>query len=225
MLTEGSLTRAATRLNTTQPSLSKALARLRTHFEDPLLVRDGQIMRPTPKGTGMLTPIRELLGAAKGIGNAANGRFDPASSSRKFRLIVSDVGMVLFLPASDRAPGCQRRKAEAGSHTAGFSQLRSQAGQWGSGPRARRLRQGASRPASAAALCGQLPQRGAPRPSEETASGTDRRISCRATHRRHGFGDRTHRAPDGAGSHRGHGRGGPRAAAPAELHCRSTGRG
>jgi len=99
MLTEGSLTRAATRLNTTQPSLSKALARLRAHFEDPLLVRDGPIMRPTPKGAGMLTPIRELLGAANGIGNAANGRFDPASSHRKFRLIVSDVGMVLFLPA------------------------------------------------------------------------------------------------------------------------------
>jgi len=98
MLTEGSLTRAAIRLNTTQPSLSKALARLRAHFDDPLLVRDGQIMRPTPKGAGMLTPIRELLGAASGIGNAADGRFDPASSSRKFRLIVSDVGMVLFLP-------------------------------------------------------------------------------------------------------------------------------
>ena len=79
----------------------------------------------------------------------------------------------------DRAPGCQRRKAEAGSHTAGLSQLRSQAGQWRSRPRARRLRQGASRPASPAALCGRLPQRGAPRPSEETASGTDRRISCR----------------------------------------------
>jgi hypothetical protein len=54
MLTEGSLTRAAARLNTTQPSLSKALARLRTHFEDPLLVRDGQIMRATPMGAGML---------------------------------------------------------------------------------------------------------------------------------------------------------------------------
>jgi DNA-binding transcriptional LysR family regulator len=99
MLTEGSLTRAAIRLNTSQPSLSKALARLRAYFEDPLLVRDGQIMRPTPKGSGMLTPIRELLGAAKGIGNTAGGRFDPVSSSRKFRLIVSDVGMVLFLPA------------------------------------------------------------------------------------------------------------------------------
>jgi DNA-binding transcriptional LysR family regulator len=99
MLTEGSLTRAAARLNTTQPSLSKALVRLRTHFEDPLLVRDGQIMRATPMGAGMLAPLRELLGAANGIGNAANGRFDPASSHRKFRLLLSDVGMVLFLPA------------------------------------------------------------------------------------------------------------------------------
>jgi len=99
MLTEGSLTCAAIRLNTTQPSLSKALARHRMHFEDPLLVRDGQFMRPTPKGAGMLAPIRELLLAAKGIGNAANDRFDPVSSHRKFRLIVNDVGMVLFLPA------------------------------------------------------------------------------------------------------------------------------
>ena len=98
MLTEGSLTRAAIRLNTTQPSLSKALGRLRSHFDDPLLVRDGQSMRPTPKGAGMLTPVRELLSAANNIGNTANGRFEPASSSRKFRLLLSDVGMVLFLP-------------------------------------------------------------------------------------------------------------------------------
>ena len=99
ILMERSLTRAATRLDTTQPSLSKALMRLRVHFDDPLLVRDGQIMRPTPKGAGMLAPIRELLGAANNIGNAPNGHFDPASSRRKFKLIVSDVGMVLFLPA------------------------------------------------------------------------------------------------------------------------------
>jgi DNA-binding transcriptional LysR family regulator len=99
MLTEGSLTRAAFRLDTTQPSLSKALSRLRAHFGDPLLVRDGQAMRPTPKGAGMLAPVRELLQAASAIGNPATGPFDPASSDRKFKLIVSDVGMLLFLPA------------------------------------------------------------------------------------------------------------------------------
>jgi DNA-binding transcriptional LysR family regulator len=99
MLTECSLTRAALRLDTSQPSLSKALSRLRLHFCDPLLVRDGQAMRPTPKGAEMLAPVRELLRAAGSIGKAANGPFDPASSDRKFKLIVSDVGMVLFLPA------------------------------------------------------------------------------------------------------------------------------
>jgi DNA-binding transcriptional LysR family regulator len=99
MLAECSLTRAAVRLDTTQPSLSKALSRLRTHFGDPLLVRHGQSMRPTPKGAEMLAPVRELLRAAGSIGNAASGPFDPASSNRKFKLLVSDVGMVLFLPA------------------------------------------------------------------------------------------------------------------------------
>jgi DNA-binding transcriptional LysR family regulator len=99
MLTEGSLTRAALRLDTTQPSLSKALSRLRAHFGDPLLVRDGPAMRPTPKGTEILAPVRELLRAASAIGNPATGPFDPVSSNRKFKLIVSDVGMVLFLPA------------------------------------------------------------------------------------------------------------------------------
>jgi DNA-binding transcriptional LysR family regulator len=99
MLTEGSLTRAALRLDTTQPSLSKALSRLRAHFGDSLLVRDGPAMRPTPKGAEILAPVRELLHAANAIGNPATGPFDPASSHRKFKLIVSDVGMLLFLPA------------------------------------------------------------------------------------------------------------------------------
>ena len=49
MLSEGSLTRAASLLDTRQPALSKALARLRLQLGDPLLVRDGQLMRPTPR--------------------------------------------------------------------------------------------------------------------------------------------------------------------------------
>src|SRR5580704_3681134 len=76
MLDERSLTRAALRLDTTQPSLSKALSRLRAHFGDPLLVRDGAAMRPTPKGAEMLAPVRELLYAASAIGNPATGPFD-----------------------------------------------------------------------------------------------------------------------------------------------------
>ncbi len=99
MLSEGSLTRAAARLDTTQPTLSKALARLRAHFDDPLLVRDGQTMRPTPKGAEMLTPLRNLLSAADSLADPVTAPFDPKSSHRQFRLLVSDVGMLRFLPA------------------------------------------------------------------------------------------------------------------------------
>jgi DNA-binding transcriptional LysR family regulator len=99
MLSEGSLTRAAALLDITQPTLSKALARLRLQLGDPLLVRDGQIMRPTPKGAEMLTPLRNLLSGAQGLVHPESLPFDPKSSSHRFRLLVSDVGMILFLPA------------------------------------------------------------------------------------------------------------------------------
>jgi len=48
MLSEGSLTRAAALLDTTQPTLSKALARLRLQLGDPLLVRDGLLAASLP---------------------------------------------------------------------------------------------------------------------------------------------------------------------------------
>ncbi len=99
MLSEGSLTRAASVLDTTQPALSKVLARLRLQLGDPLLVRDGQIMRPTPKGSEMLTPLRNLLSGAQGLLHPESLPFDPRSSHHRFRLLVSEVGMILFLPA------------------------------------------------------------------------------------------------------------------------------
>ena len=46
VLRERSLTRAAEALDTTQPSISKVLARLRTHFGDPLFVRTRAVGRP-----------------------------------------------------------------------------------------------------------------------------------------------------------------------------------
>lgn len=99
MLSEASLTRAAALLDTTQPTLSKALARLRAHFDDPLLVRDGQTMRPTPKGSEILAPLRNLLSAADSLTHPPTAPFDAQSSDRRFKLLVSDVGMIRFLPA------------------------------------------------------------------------------------------------------------------------------
>jgi DNA-binding transcriptional LysR family regulator len=98
VLREHSLTRAAEQLATTQPTISKVLARLRSQFQDPLLVRDGQAMRPTPRGLEIAAPLQALLAAADGIRRPARGPFDPAASERRFRLLVTDVGMIRFLP-------------------------------------------------------------------------------------------------------------------------------
>jgi DNA-binding transcriptional LysR family regulator len=99
VLREHSLTRAAELLQTTQPTISKVLARLRAQLQDPLLVRDGQAMRPTPRAAELVVPLRALLAAADGIRQPARAAFDPQASDRRFRLLLTDVGMIRFLPS------------------------------------------------------------------------------------------------------------------------------
>jgi DNA-binding transcriptional LysR family regulator len=98
IMSESSLTRAAAALEMAQPAVSKALARLRLYFKDPLLVRDGQAMRPTTKASEMRPMLHTLLRAADDIGDPRRAAFDPRSVNRIFKLLVSDVGMIRFLP-------------------------------------------------------------------------------------------------------------------------------
>jgi DNA-binding transcriptional LysR family regulator len=98
VLREHSLTRAAEHLDTTQPTISKVLARLRSQLQDPLVVRDGHVMRPTPRAAELAVPLRALLVAADGIRRPARGAFDPRASDRMFKLLLTDVGMIRFLP-------------------------------------------------------------------------------------------------------------------------------
>ncbi len=97
VLRERNLTRVAQTLGTTQSSISKTLARLRAHFRDPLFVRIGLTMQPTPKAAQLAQTLNELLLASDFL-HLPSSPFDPATSDREFRLIVSDVGMVRFLP-------------------------------------------------------------------------------------------------------------------------------
>jgi len=98
ILRELSLTRAAEALNTTQPSVSKILARLRVHFGDPLFIRDGQAMHPTPKALEIAEPVHSLLLAVDTL-RKPTPPFDPRTSSRVFKLLTSDVGMSCFFPS------------------------------------------------------------------------------------------------------------------------------
>lgn len=92
-----SITRTAQAIETTQPAISKVLQRLRRQFSDPLFVRNGQAMQPTAKALDIADRLRLLLAAADSLRSAAT-EFDPASSDRLFSLLLTDVGMIRFLP-------------------------------------------------------------------------------------------------------------------------------
>lgn len=97
LLEVGSLTRAAEILNTTQPTISKILTKLRAHFGDPLFVRVGLAMHPTPKAVGLAQPLKELLTHSAAM-RASAASFDPRTSTREFSIIVTEVGMIQMIP-------------------------------------------------------------------------------------------------------------------------------
>jgi DNA-binding transcriptional LysR family regulator len=81
--------------------VSKVLMRLRTRFGDPLLTRSGQEMHPTPRALEIERPLRALLLSADVL-DRSTPAFAPRTSDRFFKLLLSDVGMVIFLPALTR---------------------------------------------------------------------------------------------------------------------------
>ena len=97
LLHERSITRTAQLLATTQPGISKVLRHLRTQFADPLFVRNGHAMQPTARALEIADQLRALLGAADSL-RAAVTAFNPAHSDRTFSLLLTDVGMIRFLP-------------------------------------------------------------------------------------------------------------------------------
>lgn len=102
ILTEGGITRAAHKLNLTQPAISHALGRLREVFGDPLFVRDGRTMRPTPIARSLAEPVRRALRGLE-LSLTEIESFDPATSQRRFTIGVRDVLEATLLPPLMRA--------------------------------------------------------------------------------------------------------------------------
>lgn len=97
VLREASITRAAQLLDTTQPAVSKILRRLKARFSDPLLVRRGSGVQPTARAVEIAPQIRSLIEMADGL-RRERLPFDPERSEKTFTLLLTDVGMVRFLP-------------------------------------------------------------------------------------------------------------------------------
>jgi len=79
LLSELNVTRAAQRLHLSQPSVSAQLARLRRHFDDPLLLPGPRGMLPTARAAALREPLRLALEAVERA-VAPPDTFNPANA-------------------------------------------------------------------------------------------------------------------------------------------------
>jgi LysR family transcriptional regulator, nod-box dependent transcriptional activator len=89
LLEERNVTRAARRLNISQPAMSAALARLREYFQDDILTPQGKQMHPTVLAESLAEPVRRVLTDLDAL-LTSTATFDPATTQRTFRLMASD---------------------------------------------------------------------------------------------------------------------------------------
>jgi len=97
LLHERTVTRAAQRLGLTQSALSYQLERMRRRFGDPLFVRVGNRMSPTPLAVALAEPAARALRILENE-IAALARFDPATTTREFRIGVNEIGAITMVP-------------------------------------------------------------------------------------------------------------------------------
>jgi len=109
LLRERSVTRAARQVGVTQSAMSNMLAQLRDMLGDPLLVRAGRGMEPTPVALELAGDLRTGVEAFARVLSGTHG-FDPATSTEQLTLALSDrIEAILFAPLiaelREHAPG------------------------------------------------------------------------------------------------------------------------
>jgi LysR family nod box-dependent transcriptional activator len=109
LLSERSVTRAADNLGLSQPALSASLSRLRIHFDDPILVREGNNYVLSPLALRLADQTAVALESARRV-FAAHADWDASEATREFTIYGSDysfvtVGQRVSALAAERAPG------------------------------------------------------------------------------------------------------------------------
>lgn len=98
LVQEASVSRAADRLDVTQPAVSAALKRLREAFDDPILVRSGHTMAPTPRAIDMAERVAPMLAGVREL-LERKGPFEAGKARRSFTLMGSDYVQFFVLPS------------------------------------------------------------------------------------------------------------------------------
>lgn len=91
------LSRAAESMGLTQPAVSLALGKLRSHFADPLFVRTSGGMEPTPCADALHGLVRISINALQATIDFQLD-FKPMASTRHFCVCMTDVGQIVLLP-------------------------------------------------------------------------------------------------------------------------------
>ena len=113
LLAEGSVARAARRLRLSPSAMSRALARLRAVTGDPLLVRAGRGLVPTPRAVELRLRVGGLVQEAEAALRPA-GKLDLQRLARRFTLRTSEgfvetFGSALIARIGEQAPGVRLR--------------------------------------------------------------------------------------------------------------------
>lgn len=94
LMIEGSVVASAEKLGKTPSAISHALARLREQVGDPLMVKVGGRMQPSPFALALIEDVRPILRSIKRV-LALPEPFDPSTSTRVFRVACPISGRVL----------------------------------------------------------------------------------------------------------------------------------
>jgi len=96
LLAEGAVVGAARRLGLSASAMSRTLARLRAATGDPLLVRAGRGMVPTPRATELRERVRDLAQDARAVLRPVVASLDLARLKRTFTIRSNDGFVEIF---------------------------------------------------------------------------------------------------------------------------------
>ena len=118
LLRTRNVTQSGDLLGLSQPSVSAALSRLRSHLDDPLFVRVGHKMVPTPRAEALAAPITQALQSLE-TALEETAIFDPATAEHVFSVQGADFLSMRLMPAlaarlADEAPGVAFRYFDSG---------------------------------------------------------------------------------------------------------------
>lgn len=100
LLETKSVSAAAQKVGLSQPAMSRNLGRLRDSFGDPLLVRSGNTMLPTPRAEALALPLGSVLEQVHALVNPAE--FVPEHGTQEWKLACTDYASRLLMPGLAR---------------------------------------------------------------------------------------------------------------------------